>query len=333
MRVPTVSVVLPCFDAASTLRASIESIRTQAFEDWELIVFDDGSTDGSLEIARGITENDPRIRVIASSHTGIVEALRRACADARSDFIARMDADDIAHRDRLAKQVELMMSAPETALCGTQVRVVGSGIGYGRRRYETWINALTTHEAMVRDLFVECPIPHPTFMMRREALDEVGGYEDRGWPEDYDLCMRLFLAGKRFGKVPAPLLDWTESADRLSMVDARYDAGRFRALKRHYLFQSYLKGRDSFHQWGAGEVGKRWLREWADRKPVAVVDINPRKTGRTIHGTEVISPEELPEPGADFIVVAVGAPNARNEIRKWLEPRGYRELEHFLFLA
>ena len=329
---PAVSVVVPCFNGADTLAGAIESIQAQTLDDWELIVFDDGSTDGSIDIARRCAAGDLRIRLIESPHVGIVEALRLACGEAAGDFIARMDADDVAHPDRLAKQLRLMHDEPELAICGTQVRMTGPRIAFGRRRYQTWINALVTDEAMMRELFVECPIPHPTFLIRRTAFEEVGGYEDRGWAEDYDLCMRLFLAGKRFGKVPEPLLDWTESPTRLSMRDPRYAPERFRALKRHYLFQTYLGDRP-FYQWGAGEVGKAWLREWDEHRPVAVVDINPRKIGRVIHGVPVIAPEGLPGPGAGYIVIAVGAPDARDEIRQRLVPRGYLECDHFSFLA
>jgi glycosyltransferase involved in cell wall biosynthesis len=333
MQRPVVSIVLPCFNAAGTLTAAVESIRAQSFPAWELIIFDDGSTDASGEIAREQARADARIRVVPSAHVGIVEALRRGCAEARGEFIARMDADDAAHPDRLALQLELMRADSMLALCGAQVAVVGQDIGYGRRRYAAWINSLVTHEAIVRELFVECPIPHPTFLVRRAPFEQVGGYQNCGWAEDYDLCMRLFLAGERFGKVPRPLLDWTESPRRLSMVSPRYAPARFRELKRHYLFLSYLRGRTSFHQWGAGEVGKAWLREWEGPRPRAVADIDPRKIGRVIHGAPVIPPEDLPPPGTDFIVVAVGAPNARDEIRGWLTGHGYRELADFLFLA
>lgn len=296
-------------------------------------MFDDGSTDGTLAVAQAYGLRDPRVRVIESGHVGIVEGLRRGCAAARGPFLARMDGDDVAHEFRLERQLGFMASHPGVALCGTLVRSFGEGLGPGRRRYEDWVNGLTRHEDLVRELFVECPIPHPTFVMRRDAYDAVGGYEDRGWAEDYDLVMRFHLGGYGFGKVEEVLLDWRHSGGRLSVVDGRYAPERFRALKRHYLSKTYLDGRSAFFQWGAGEVGKCWLREWEALKPVAVVDVNPRKIGRSIHGTPVIAAEELPGPGEAFVVVAVGAPGAREEIRDWFESRGYAELEDFLFLA
>jgi len=333
LRDPSVSVVLPYLNAEDTLGAAIDSIQAQTFEYWELILFDDGSSDTSVRIAEDRAARDPRIRLLSSSHVGIVAALQKACGEIRGNLIARMDADDIAYPQRLARQLEVMAKYPVTALCGTCVRMIGPGIGYGRRRYERWINELVTHDAIVRELFVECPIPHPTFMITRKAFETVGGYQDHGWAEDYDLCLRVFTAGLRFAKAPEILLDWRDSPQRLSMTDERYAPSRFRNLKRHYLFQTYLKDHDVFYQWGAGEVGKRWLREWGRHTPAAVADINPRKIGRSIHGVPVIAPEDLPRPGNGYILIAVGASDAHQDIRDRLIPRGYRELEHFLFLA
>ena len=330
---PRVSVVLPFFNAQETLARAVESVRNQTFRDWELILFDDGSTDDSVEIAKEITKCDSRIRVIASAHVGIVEALSRACGEARGDYIARMDADDVSHPDRLERQLAEVVREPTVGLCGTQVRMAGEPIGYGRGRYERWINALTTHESMERELFVECPIPHPTFFMPRGAYLEAGGYQDHGWPEDYDLCMRMFLLGRRFAKVAAPLLDWTESPARLSMVSPRYSPAQFRAIKRHYMFLTHLSNGRPFCQWGAGEVGKRWLPEWTDRRPEYVIDVNPRKIGRRIHGHKIIAPEEIEAHGRPFIVIAVGAPGARDEIRQWLAQQAYTEVRDFIFVA
>lgn len=298
-----------------------------------MILFDDGSTDNTAAITDAYAENDPRVRVFHSPHVGIVEALRRACADARGAYLARLDADDVALPTRLAKQLALMKQHPEVALCGCQVELFGEGIGTGRRRYEGWVNGLLDHEEMERELFVECPVPHPTFMIRRDAYDAIGGYVDASWPEDYDLVMRLWCAGYRMGKVARPLLRWRHTEGRLSMNDPRYAPEQFRGLKRHYLAKMYLEGRTEFYQWGAGEVGKQWLREWGSGAPKAVVDINPRKIGRTIHDVRVIAPDDLPDPGSGFTVVAVGAPGAREEIRTWFDDRGYTELSDYLFLA
>ena len=206
-----VSVVMPCFNAATTLPKAIESVQAQTLHDWEFIIVDDGSTDDSAAIVEQYAASDERIRPVSQPHGGIVSALQQGCARAQGRFIARMDADDIALPERLEKQREYMEQHPGTALCGTHVSMFGEDIGEGRSRYEEWLNSLRTHGDVVRDLFIECPIAHPTFCVRRDAFERVGGYEDHRWAEDYDLCMRLFLSGARFGVVPESLLRWRES--------------------------------------------------------------------------------------------------------------------------
>ena len=333
MNTPSVSIVMPFFNAAATLPRALDSMRAQTFRDWELIAVDDGSADDGAAMAAAAATEDKRIRVERRAHAGIVAALQHGCALARGGYFARMDADDAARPGRLERQMSLLEASPETGLCGTRVHIAGENVGPGRRRYAAWLNALVTHEAIVRDLFIECPVAHPAFMMRRDAFLDVGGYVDRGWPEDYGLVMRLWRAGWKLENVPETLLDWHERPGRLSMTGPRYSETAFRRLKRHYLFETCLADREAFHQWGAGEVGKRWLREWQERHPAAAVDINPRKIGREIHGTPIIAPESLPPPGGTFIVIAVGAPGAREEIRAWLSAHGYLELRDFRFVA
>lgn len=333
MAVPAISVLMPVYNAADTLDNAIASIQHQTRTDWELLCVDDGSTDASLQRVAARAHQDSRIRLIQRPHEGIVAALQTAARAARAPFLARMDADDWAYPGRLEKQARLTESRPDIALCGCRVRITGNTVGSGRRRYETWINGLVTDESIRREIFIECPVAHPTFFMRRDAFEAIGGYRDGPWPEDYDLCMRVYLLGYRFAKVDEVLLDWRETPGRLSMNDPRYTPKAFRQLKRHYLHKALFASNRPLYQWGAGEVGKRWLREWEGGRPEAVVDINPRKIGRTIHGTPVIAPDALPPPGCALILVAVGAPGARDEIRAWLEPRGYRESHDFLFLA
>lgn len=330
---PIVSVLLPVFNASSTLSKSLASLSAQTFEALEVIVFDDGSTDESASIVEAHARDDQRIRCIKSEHVGIVAGLQRLSEEARGTYLARMDADDVADPRRISIQLDFMRDNPSVALCGTAVQNSGPGLRSGSARYEAWVNSVVSPEAILRDLFVECPIPHPSFLMRRECYEAVGGYQDFGWAEDYDLVMRFFIAGHALGKVDDVLLEWRNEPGRLSRVDERYSPQQFRNLKRHYLCLSYLREERPFFQWGAGQVGKEWLKEWGAHRPQAVVDIHPRKIGKSIHGIMVIPPEELPGPGEAFVLVAVGAPGARDEIRQWFTSRDYTELEDFVFVA
>ncbi len=328
-----ISVVLPVYNGASTIERAIVSIQQQTDPNWELLIVDDGSTDDTYPRVAALAAGDDRIRPIPSSHGGIVSALHTGISHARGDFLARMDADDLAAPPRLAAQRRWFESHPHGALCGTGVIMAGSELGIGRRRYEAWLNAIQTHDTVERELFVECPVAHPSFMMRRAAYEAVGGYRDFEGPEDYDLVFRFWHGGYEVGNVPGPYLTWKESKGRLSMNSPRYDAYAFRALKRAWLQRLRADDHRPLYQWGAGEVGKRWLREWGAGEVTAVVDIRPGKIGQQIHCVPVIEAEALPGPGNCFVVVMVGTPGARDLIRAWFRSAGYVECIDFRFFA
>ncbi|MGC8841188.1 MAG: glycosyltransferase family 2 protein [Candidatus Sumerlaeaceae bacterium] len=331
---PLLSVLLPVRNAEPTLGEAIASVLNQTWSHFELVVINDSSTDGSDRVARAWQQRDSRVNVVDNKGQGIIEALQTGLSVARGDFIARMDADDRALPQRFAKQMELIERDPRCSVCATHVSDIGD-VGQGRQRYTQWLNSVRTHDDVVRNLFIECPVAHPTLIIRRRALEHVGGYRDVPWPEDYDLILRLWLAGARFAVVAEPLVEWGDSPSRLSRTDPRYSPEAFRQCKLHYLpLAPYFRPGRELIQWGAGKEGKWWLKHLPPpMRPTVVVDIDPRKVGQRIHGTPVIAPESLGSPRSRFLLIAVGVHGAREEIRPFLSLRGWRELDDYLFLC
>lgn len=331
---PRVSILFPCRDAAATLPDAIASLETQTFTDFEVVAVNDGSLDDTAAVLDEWAARDARVRVLHEGRLGLVPALEAARAQAAGALLARMDADDTARPERLARQVALLDAEPGLAGCGTLVRYVPrDALRDGALRYEAWINALVTADDVERELFVECPIPHPTLMVRRDALAAVGGYRDPGWPEDYDLVLRLWSAGFRLAKVDAVLLDWRDTPHRLSRRDPRYGENAFRRCKVHYLGRRI--GDRRIVVWGAGPVGKAFARALQDagHRIAAFVDLDPRKIGQEIHGAPVIAPAGVPALRGCFCVGAVGSPGAREEIRAMLAALGWREPEEWCAVA
>jgi glycosyltransferase involved in cell wall biosynthesis len=335
---PAISVLVPCRDAAATLRAAAASLMAQRHGDFEVLAVDDASTDDTPRILRQWARRDRRVRLLATAppDTGLVAALRLALAHARGTFIARMDADDLAHPDRFGAQLAFLQAHPAVAACGSRVRYFpAEAVRDGARRYARWLNRLSTPAAVARDIFVECPIAHPALMARSDALRTVGGYHDPGWPEDYDLVLRLWSAGHDLANVPALLLRWRESARRASRSDPRYDAAAFRRCKVHYLRRTLLAARDGAVVWGAGPTGKAFARELL-RQDVplrAFVDLDPRKVGQTIHGAPVIPPGAVDGYRDALVLAAVGSDQGRAEIRAVLRAGRWRELVDFCAVA
>jgi len=344
---PEVSVLLPCRDVAAWLPECIESIEAQSLRDYEVLVVNDGSTDETGVILRRWSARNDRVRYFeagsatrrAPADGGLVQALNLAASAARAPIVARMDGDDVADPLRLELQRDLLTTRRDLAACGTAVELFPrSEVGEGYARYEAWLNGLSDPDDLARDLFVECPVAHPTLMIRRSVLSALGGYRDAGWPEDYDLVLRLHAAGMRIANLPEPLLRWRVRSDRHSLASDRYSARAFRSCKVHFLDQAFLPPSRPLVVWGAGKVGKPLARELIRQgRPItAFVDLDARKIGQEIHGAPVLDPggfEILASKDDPYVLAAVGSPGAREEIRGALDALGHREIEDYRVCA
>ncbi len=204
----------------------------------------------------------------------------------------------------------------------------------GRRRYEAWLLSQADPEAIWRDRFVECPVAHPTLVIRRARLQALG-YRDRGWPEDYDLLLRLLRAGPVVGNVPRRLLGWRDLPARLSRSHPQYDLARFTDCRAWHLSRDFLRGREHYVLWGHGRTGRALRRalEALGHRPAAIVEVHPRRVGNTIHGAEVIPPQALATRPRLPIVTSVAGSGPRGEIRATLEEMGFRDGHDFVCAA
>ncbi len=333
---PRVAVLMPARRAGRTVRAAAVSILRQTERDLALVAVDDGSGDGTAEELERLAARDRRLSVLRGPGEGLVRALARGLARCDAEVVARMDADDVAWPRRLEKQLAALAADRSLAAVGARVRLFPRrAVGPGMRRYAAWLNALTTPELVERDLYVESPLAHPAAAIRREALERAGAWREGDFPEDYDLWLRLAAGGHRLSNVPELLLDWRESEGRLTRVDPRYAIARHVALKARHLAAGPLAGRREVALWGAGETGRAFARALG-REGIGValfVEVDPRKIGRRALGAEVISFEAVERARGLPLLVAVGAPGARDLIRAELRRRGFEELRDYRCVA
>jgi glycosyltransferase involved in cell wall biosynthesis len=326
---------MPVRNEARYLPAALDSLFRQTLADWELVAVDDGSTDNTPAILAAAALRDPRIFAVRCKGGGLVAALNEGLAACRASLVARLDGDDIAHPRRLELQAKLMETDPGIGLAACAFRhFPRSALKQGMLAYETWQNGLRDHELIMRDLFVESPFVHPSVMMRRNLLLGMGGYRDCGWPEDYDLWLRLAAAGVRFARLPQTLFFWRDHPERATRTMAAYSHNAFRACKLHHLLSGYLAGRKTVVMAGAGLEARAWQR-LLSAEGIAVtcwLDVDPRKTGRTLHGAPVIHPHEL-RPSGDKMLVAIGVRGARDEFRRLVRPMGLLEGLDFICVA
>jgi glycosyltransferase involved in cell wall biosynthesis len=339
---PVVSVVLPVRNAAATIRRAVASVQAQTFSAWELIAVDDGSTDGTREILQELARVEPRLTLIEQAPTGVALAANAGAAAARGRFVARMDADDVSHPDRLTAQVAFL-AAPENRAVG----VVGSLVEFGGdlaasagyALHVEWANALVTPAAIALNRFVESPLVNPSVMFRRELVARHGGYRDGDFPEDYELWLRWLDAGVRMAKVPLVLLTWHDGPTRLTRTNARYSPEKFFRMKSEWIARELARvasGREIF-VWGAGRHTRKRAAHLTAHGVVigGYVDVDAKKTGRGLGGTgvPVLAAGALPRPGEIFVLSYVTTRGARDYNRASLAVRGYVEGRDFLLCA
>ena len=332
MHAPLISILMPCYNASQTIDEAVESVITQTYTHFELLAIDDGSTDDTPARLGIWAGRDERLSVLTQGNTGIIGALNKGLGQCQGEFIARMDADDRCHPDRFEAQIEYLAQNPDIDLVSCLVEgFPEESVREGFRVYLEWLNRLTTSEKIASEIFIESPLVHPTILARRQSIERVGGYQDNGWAEDYDLWLRMHLKGSRFGKVERTLFFWREHSRRLTRTDSRYSVENFLRAKSHYLIRGPLQGRDAVILWGAGQMGRRLSKhlQRGGAPLVAFVDIDPGKIGREKRGCPIIGVEALPDWWARYqhpvVLAAVGSRGARQLIRQQLVSLGLME--------
>ncbi|MCA9574753.1 MAG: glycosyltransferase [Myxococcales bacterium] len=333
---PRVSVVMPARNAEATLGLALESVLASQDVSLELLVVDDGSRDATRALAEGAMSRDARVRVVRGAGAGIAQALNLGVALARAELIARMDADDWCHPERLAAQVARFAADPSERLgaLGTRVGVFGAAPSAGFMRFVGWQNSLVTAVEHARDLFVDAPLCHPSVMLRRSTLLAVGGYDEGDVAEDYELFLRMDRAGYTLEKLPRELLRWRRHEGQTTFTDPRFSVPSMRALKARYLAPALAASERKLVVWGAGRDGRRFARALQPfgLAPRAFVDIDPKKLGRIAQGAPIVRPEQL-RPETDVVVASVGVEGARELIRDHLLGIGMVEGEGFFCVA
>ncbi|MDG1326565.1 MAG: glycosyltransferase family 2 protein [Opitutales bacterium] len=332
--------ILPFKNAGQTISDSIHSICAQLFESWELILIDDSSTDHSADEVCKLSKHDQRISIYQNKGAGIVDALNTGLSYANGEFIARMDADDVMHEDRLSLQYKYLCTNQDVGVVSSLVKHTGdsSQDSRGFERYVDWSNGIMSNEGISINRFIESPISHPTVMFRKKLISKYGHYLKGPFPEDYELWLRLLHNGVKFAKINRSLLDWKDHLCRLSRTDKRYARSAFQRIKARYVslwIKQNLDHEMELHAWGFGKVARRQV-HYLQLNGVTIkcfYEVDPNKIERPQSNVKVLSIEEIPPRGKAFMLVLIGSMGIREEIGKHLTAKGYRNGKDFLHLA
>ena len=219
---PRVSVIIPAFNAAATLAPTLASALAQSYADLEIVVVDDGSTDATAEIATAFADRDPRVRVIITANGGVAKARNRGIAEARGELLAPLDADDLWHPEKIARQVETLDAAgPRVGLVYNWFRLIdGDGLVTAPTPMPT-VEGAVLHRHLVWNFIGNGSAP----LLRRSALPEepyAPALRQAGNEGCEDYLLQLWIARRfHFACVPAYLTAYRKTAHSMSSNHAR----------------------------------------------------------------------------------------------------------------
>jgi glycosyltransferase involved in cell wall biosynthesis len=226
---PAVSVLMAVYSGREYLRESVQSILDQSFTDFEFIIIDDGSKDGSPNIVRDFAQKDARVQLITQDNMGLTRSLNKGINLARGRYLARMDSDDIALPLRFQKQVEFLDSHPDHVMVGSQVLLIDPDGDPLCEKAQTQYG----HEAIEAALLDKgWPLVHPAVMIRMQTLRDIGGYDERyRTNQDHDLFIRLCERGK-VENLPQVLLQYRQHFSSVVFTTALAQSDVLRAILR-----------------------------------------------------------------------------------------------------
>lgn len=324
-----VSIVMPVFNGEAYLKESIESILKQTYTDFEFIIVNDGSTDDSLRIIKDYAKNDRRIVLISRENKGLVASLNEGISQASSKYIARMDADDISHPDRIEKQLQFFKENSVDIL-GTCVEVFGDVDEKSRLFNEKKLNipfgADNAEELILTHWYC---LAHPSIMMKREVFFTLNGYKN-AYAEDLELWLRALNNGFRIYKMPEKLLKYRLHEQSKTNRDNEKDYRGIRdaiRLKLDYILGENKKTTLTYLIWGTGNGGKiteEVIKEYYPNLKLAGF-IDKFRTGK-YNGVPIYGLSYQPQTDYIFIATEPG----KEEAMAFLTKKGLKNIENFL---
>ncbi|MFS4491609.1 glycosyltransferase [Maribacter sp. 2308TA10-17] len=335
MDTPLVSILIPFKNTAQFLTECLESILKQTHTNWEVLAVNDHSSDESLKVVHEFAEKDSRIQAFQNQGSGIIEALRTAYSKSKGTFITRMDSDDIMTPHKLEVMTNSLLESGKGHLAVGQVKYFSElGISNGYERYEAWLNQLTQTGSNYSEIYKECVIPSPCWMVRREDLDKCDAFEPDRYPEDYDLTFRFYENSLKCIPCNELLHYWRDYDTRTSRTSEHYAQNYFLDIKLHYFLKLNYNTDRPLIVWGAGTKGKTIAKALLDQQ----IDFywlcdNPKKIGKEIYGMEMLHFEFLNELKNPQSIITVANEEAQKAIRLYLDRLEQKSMEDFFFFC
>ncbi len=332
---PLVSIITPFKNTEEFLPDCLNSIIKQTYKNWELILINDHSTDNSLEIATRFAIEDTRIKVFNNNGNGIIPALQQAFSISSGDYITRMDSDDLMSLDRIAVMTRQLTQNGRNHLAVGLVNYFSkTSLKSGFKSYETWINKLSIKGTNFTEIYKECVIPSPCWMIHRDDFIAAGGFNSNRYPEDYDLAFRFYKMNYKVIPASKVLHHWRDYSWRSSRVKKEYSQQSLLTIKIDcFLHLNYDRNRPLL-LWGAGDKGKFIAKKLiAQNINFTWVCDNPKKINKKIYNKTMYhfsKTELLTDPQS---LITVANPLAQKEIKNYFKSKNKQAMKDYFFFC
>ena len=291
-KIPTISVIVPCHNSAAFVGHTLASLQAQTFTDWEAILIDDGSTDGTQGVVASWTERDKRIRLITQTNQGLAKARNVGILEARGKFIHFLDSDDWMLDDAYSNMAARLLEEPDIAgvYCGMTIATENGVI---TKQYEHSLTKSITFERVALDN----PFHVPSVLIRRDVFNVVGLFDETlGHCHDWDLWGRVFRCGFRLMPVPGAFAVYRMVRTSLSARHNTFWKTGLRVLQRLYAEDSRCQ--NPVQDWAKGADKSQYplsIKTWASYCLPRAISSGDSETVEEIMETMTSKPNALPE--------------------------------------
>lgn len=330
-----ISIIMPVRNAYLFLEDCLQSIIAQSYSNWELIAVNDHSADASAIVLKEFSRLDSRIKFLENSGRGIIPALRHGYAHSQGQYITRMDADDLMHADKLELLYDALKKMDEPALSTAHVEYFSNTIlGEGYLKYAAWLNQLCVSNSHFEEIYKECVIPSPCWMMRKADFEMIGGFSHELYPEDYDLCFRMAQEQVNVMPVQKVLHYWRDHPERASRMDLNYADNSFINLKLFYFLKLHHDQTRPLLLWGAGKKGKVLAKRLNEENASFFwLTNNTAKIGKHIYDNILIDCANRNLYDHPQYIVAIAEPLAQEAIKKAFQEESLVPLRDYFFFC
>ena len=305
-----VSIIIPYKNPLPYFEDCLKSIVNQSHKKLQIILVNDHSTDDSEKLAFKYSIEDSRIKLVNNVGKGIVDALNTGSEIAKGKYITRMDADDIMSENKIEILRSLLEKKKTKHIAVGNVKYFASKkpMGNGYLKYANWLNELTSNKKNFKEIYKECTIPSCSWMMHRSDFENIKGFKNLNYPEDYDFLFRVYYNQIKLTTTKEIIHLWRDHPMRTSRNSEDYLFENFIPLKIKYLIENELKSKDELVLWGSGKKGKLVAKKLIENNcSFTWISNNSKKIGLEIYQQKIQSTSLLKTEKKKLVICSISS--------------------------